>query len=185
MLTITDSRRARCEAIWGMKMITKLIGKLGMMLAVLAAVSLVISPIAPALAATPEAVKATMSHSAVKAKIVQHAKRGEAAILTKRQVDQLARTNPNLHKRLMAAYRSNAVPKVTAAEKQMLAGMSERNLGKFKAGSVAVVASGVAIPWFVWGFFLLVIILIFLYSITGGKGPKLLTFNPLFNPFLR
>jgi len=35
------------------------------------------------------------------------------------------------------------------------------------------------------GFFLLVIILIFLYSITGGKGPKLLTFNPLFNPFLR
>ena len=148
-------------------MITKLIGKFGMMLAVLAAVSLVISPIAPALAAAPEAA-ARMSNSAVRAKLVQHAKRGEAAILTKRQIDKLARTNPDLHKRLMAAYGTGTVPKVTPAERKMLAGMSEQNLGKFKAGVLPVaVAASAAIPWFIWGFFFLVAFLIFYYWVTG------------------
>jgi len=152
-------------------MIAKLIGKFGMMLAVLAAVSLVVAPIAPALAATPEAVSASMSNSAVRAKLVQHAKRGEAAILTKRQIDKLARTNPDLHKRLMAAYGTGTVPKVTAAEKQMLAGMSERNLGNFKAGVFPVaVAASAAIPWFIWGFFILVAILIFYYWVSGGRN---------------
>ena len=151
-------------------MITRLIGKLGMMLAVLAAVSLVISPIAPALAAAPEAVAAKMSNSAVRAKLVQHAKRGEAAILTKRQVDRLARTNPDLHKRLMAAYRIGTVPKVTAAEKQMLAGMSERNLSKFKAGS-PVVAAGAAVPWFIVAFFIIILLLLTYYWLSGNKGP--------------
>lgn len=157
-------------------MIARLIGKLGMMLAVLAAASLVMAPVAPALAATPEAVAAQMSNATVRAKLVQHAKRGEAAILTKRQVDKLARTNPDLHKRLMAAYQTNSVPKITAAEKRMLAGMSEQNLGKFKAGTVVV--AGAAVPWFVWGFFIIVAILIFWYWVTGGKGPGLLGFYP-------
>lgn len=145
-------------------MITRLIGKFGMMLAVLAAVSLALLPVTPALAAAPQAISAKMSNSAVRAKLVQHAKRGEAAILTKRQLDQLARTNPDLHKRLMAAYGTSTVPKVTAAEKRMLAGMSERNLGQFKAGSVVV---GAAIPWFVWGFFIIVVFLVLYYLITG------------------
>ena len=153
-------------------MITRLIGKFGMMLAVLAAVSLVISPIAPALAAAPEAVAARMSNSAVRAKLVQHAKRGEAAVLTKRQIDRLARTNPRLHSKLMAAYRSNSIPKLTAAEKQVVGAMTNRNLSSFKAGSPVVAAAATpAIGYIVIGFLLIVLLLIMLYWISGGRTP--------------
>ena len=142
-----------------------------MAFAVLAAVSLVLSPVAPAFAANGIA-PAAITHDRAKAKIVRHAERGEAAILTKAQMDRLARTNPSLHRKVMVAYRTNTIPKVTAAEKRLLVRMSARNLESFKAGSVAVAAAA-GPPAIVVAFMLLVLLLIMLYFISGGRADVL------------
>jgi hypothetical protein len=147
-------------------MIGRLFGRFGMAFAVLAAVSLVISPVAPAFAANGIAPGA-ITHQQVKAKIARHAERGEAAILTKQQMDRLARTNPGLHRKVMAAYRTNSIPKVTAAEKRLLNQMTSRNIESFKAG--ALVAASAAVPPFIVAFIIIVLLLILLLWISGGR----------------
>jgi hypothetical protein len=137
-----------------------------MALAVLAAVSLVISPVAPAFA-NGIAPGAT-THAAAKARIVRHAERGELAILTKQQLKQLAVRNPALFRKVVTAYRTNTVPTVTAAEKRLLTAMSSRNLESFKAGTAAAAAAA-GTPWLLVAFFIFVFLAIMLYVISGGR----------------
>jgi hypothetical protein len=151
----------------GVAMIARLFGKFGMAFAVLAALSLVISPVAPALAANGVA-PAAITHAQAKAKIVHHAERGEAAILTKAQMDRLARANPSLHRKVMVAYRTNTIPQVTAAEKRLLGRMTSRNLESFKAGTLAVAAAA-GPPAIVVAFLIIVLLLLVLYAISGGR----------------
>jgi hypothetical protein len=152
-------------------MLERLIGKLGMAFAVLAAVSLVISPVAPAFAANGVA-PAAMTQAQLRAKIATHAERGEAAILTKRQLDQLARVNPGLHRKVMTAYRTSTIPKVTPAERRVLAGMTSRNLESFRAGSLTFMGATLGssgVPPIVVAFILIVLLLIVLYFLSGGR----------------
>jgi hypothetical protein len=146
--------------------------KLSFAVAMLAAVSMVVTPVAPSLAQEVDRYAPAMQQQAVskmdtRQKIAHHAARGEAAILSKAQVDRLARTNPKLHARLMAAYNSGTVPSLTQSEKKMLAATTQANLKEYKAGGPAgVLAPALAITafgWFAFGLIGFVALLIFLY----------------------
>ena len=102
--------------------------------AMIAAISMVVTPVAPsfafdlsssraAQAAKPQAVNTKLTRQT----IATHAERGEAAILSKVQMDRLAASNPKLHARLMAAYNSGTVPAMTAKEKKMLTAITQAN----------------------------------------------------------
>ena len=141
--------------------------------AMLAAVSMVVTPVAPSFAfdapggraeqvAKLQAVTAKSTHQ----KIATHAERGEAAILSKAQVDRLATTNPKLHARLMAAYNSGTVPSLTAKEKKMLIATTQANLKQYKAGDPRIVGTAAVLSaggWFVVGFLVVVALLMFLH----------------------
>jgi hypothetical protein len=153
--------------------------KLSFAVAMIAAVSLVVTPVAPAFAQKddsrylPAVQQAALTKSEARQKIVAHAERGEAAILSKAQVDQLARTNPKLHAKLMTAYNSGTVPSLTPAEKKMLVATTKSNLAQYKAAGdplslgagigVAHAAAISALGWFVIGFIGLAVLLILLY----------------------
>ena len=142
--------------------------------AMLAAISMVVTPVAPSFAfdapggraeqvAKPQAVSAKSTRQ----KIATHAERGEAAILSKAQVDRLATTNPKLHARLMAAYNSGTVPSLTAKEKKMLIATTQANLKQYKAGDPGGIVGTAAVlsvgGWFVVGFLVVVVLLMFLH----------------------
>jgi len=66
--------------------------------------------------------------------LAHHAGQGEAAILSRAQMDDLARTHPALHAKLMNAYRTMSVPHLTTHEKHLVDQMTAGNLATFKAG---------------------------------------------------
>lgn len=147
--------------------------KASFVVAMFAAVSMVVTPVTPVQASEPGESGASRFVAATAAqprqKIASHAQKGEAAILSKAQVDQLAKTNPKLHARLMAAYNSGTVPTLSAAEKKMLASVTQSNLEQYKAGNPyafgvggAALASG---GWFVVGLIAFVALLLFFFSI--------------------
>src|SRR3954468_11574672 len=96
--------------------------KLSLALAVAAALSTVVVPIAPASAAT--AVARTASHGA----LANHAERGNAIILSQTQLNGLARSNPQLHAKLMAAYRTNSIPQLSKGEKRTVQAITQKNM---------------------------------------------------------
>jgi len=55
------------------------------------------------------------------------------------QMDDLARTHPALYAKLMNAYRTTSIPKLTAEEKNLVAEMTAGNLIAFKAGNACVI----------------------------------------------
>jgi hypothetical protein len=138
--------------------------------AAVAAVSMVVTP-AVSYAQEVDRYAPAMNQQAVskldtRQKIARHAERGEAAILSKAQVDRLARTNPKLHARLMAAYNSGTVPTLTQSEKKMLASVTHANLKDYKAGDPGTVAATVALSagfWFAIGLIGVVALVIFLH----------------------
>ncbi len=145
--------------------------KLNFAVAMVAAVSMVVTPVVPSFAQeadryAPAMQQQVVSKTDTRNKIARHAERGEAAILSKAQVDRLARTNPKLHARLMAAYNSGAVPSLTQSEKKMLAATTQANLKDYKAGDPGLVGTAVVLTagfWFAIGLIGVVALLIFLY----------------------
>jgi hypothetical protein len=145
--------------------------KLNFAVAMLAAVSMVVTPVVPSFAQEADRYAPSMQQQAVskmdtRRKIAHHAERGEAAILSKAQVDRLARTNPKLHARLMAAYTNGTVPSLTQSEKKMLASTTQANLKDYKAGDPGLIGTSVALTagfWFAIGLIGVVALLIFLY----------------------
>lgn len=124
--------------------------KLSFVIAMLAALSMVVTPVAPSFASEagesgtsrfvePQATKSKQ----VRQQIAAHAQRGDAAILSKAQVDRLAATNPKLHAKLMKAYNAGTAPSLTPTEKKMLTAKTNANLEQYKAGNPAYVG-GVA-----------------------------------------
>jgi len=131
-------------------------------LALLAVVGVIVQPVAPAFAVTAdEPLPTAQLHSSNLPPLIQRelvvgetldefilnaqidrktreqladsAQHGEAAILSREQMDCLARTHPALHAKLMNAYTS--IPKLTADEKKLLAQLTAENLSAFKAGA--------------------------------------------------
>jgi hypothetical protein len=145
--------------------------KLNFAVAMVAAVSMVVTPVVPSFAQeadryAPAMQQQVVSKTDTRNKIARHAERGEAAILSKAQVDRLARTNPKLHARLMAAYNNGTVPSLTQSEKKMLAATTQANLKDYKAGDPGLVATGAVLTagfWFAIGLIGVVALLIFLY----------------------
>jgi hypothetical protein len=137
--------------------------KISFALALLAAISIVVQPVAPAYATMadepvqsaplqkfdlPTVQRALVAVQTLdefildaqidretREKLAHHAGQGEAAILSRVQIDYLARTNPTLHAKLMSAYRTMSVPNLTADEKQFVDRMTSANLATFKAGT--------------------------------------------------
>lgn len=151
--------------------------KLNFAVAMLAAAAMVVTPVAPSFAQEADRYATRMQQQAVvskletRRKIAHHAERGEAAILSKAQVDRLARTNPKLHARLMAAYNSGTVPKLTQAEKKMLTATTQANLKEYKAGDPVTLGTSALITafgWFAIGLIGVVALLIFLYWVAPG-----------------
>ena len=146
--------------------------KLNFAVAALAAVSMVVTPIGPSFAQDADryAHQQVVSKTDARNKIVRHAERGEAAILSKAQVDRLAKTNPKLHARLMAAYNNGTVPKLTQSEKKMLASVTQSNLKEYKAAGDPITVSTALVltagAWFAIGLIGLVALLIFLYWVS-------------------
>lgn len=120
--------------------------KTGFALAMLAAITMTVVPVAPSFAAAP-APKSTEQ------KFIDHAKRGDVAVLSKAQMRALALSNPKLHAKLMKAYETSTVPRLSAAEKQYVRNLTQANLDSFKAGDggawivVAIVAVVLLILW--------------------------------------
>lgn len=162
-------------------------------LAVLAALSMIVSPVAPAYAAGGDAggtpaqtssakpakkAKLSAERQQIRSKIAAHAERGEAAILSKAQVDRLKVTNPKLHAKIMAAYYSNTIPELSPAEKKMLHATTQKNLAQYKAGDPGAgllwggsTAFGVA-GWFVVGFIVFVLFLVILDWMQPGGAQR-------------
>jgi len=148
--------------------------KLNFAVAMLAAASMVVTPVAPSFAMDDSRYLPKVQESVVKGKqtsrdkIIAHAQAGEAAIVSKAQMDRLAKTNPKLHARLMAAYNAGTVPSLSAAEKKMLVATTKSNLEQYKAGMPApVYVAGTAWlaagAWFAIGLIGIAAILIFIY----------------------
>jgi hypothetical protein len=147
--------------------------KLNFAVAMVAAVSMVVTPVAPSFAQDdsrfmPKVQEAVVSKTDARGKVMRHAERGEAAIVSKVQMDRIAKTNPKLHARLMAAYNAGTVPSLSASEKKMLVATTQANLEQYKAGLPAPVyaAGGVwlaAGAWLAIGLIGVAALLIFLY----------------------
>lgn len=75
-------------------------------------------------------------------KLAAHAARGEAAIMSRKQMDELAQTHPALYGKLMRAYRTASVPNLTADEKKLVDKMTAENIAAFKAGSAVQLGCG-------------------------------------------
>jgi hypothetical protein len=123
--------------------------RLSFVVAMLAAISLVVSPVAPAYA---QAMKSDKARNEV---IVSQAKKGNIAILSKAQMTALKVTNPRLHAKLWTAYQKGTLPSLTAGEKKVVAAFTSKNLQKFTAaGSEWVVVALVvaAIIILLWWF---------------------------------
>ena len=130
-------------------------------LALLAALGIVVHPVAPAYAVTiDEPIEKALIQKAgsqiqpalvvgetldefilntqippdVRETLANRAGHGEAAILSQAQMNDLARTHPALHAKLMNAYRTLSIPKLTPAEKKLVDQMTAGNLDAFKAG---------------------------------------------------
>ena len=128
-------------------------------LAFLAIFGVVVQPIAPAYAVTSDTLSAganrhTLSDprlilaeqtldefilnaqigADVRQKLAAHAARGEAAVLSRAQMDDLARTHPALYAKLMGAYRTASPPNLTAQEKKLVDRLTAANIEAFKAG---------------------------------------------------
>jgi hypothetical protein len=120
--------------------------KTGFALAMLAALTMTVVPVAPSFAAAP-APKSTEQ------KFIDHAKRGDIAVLSKAQMRALAQSNPKLHAKLMKAYEANSVPSLSPAEKRYVRDLTQKNLDNFKAGDgggwivVAIVVVVLLILW--------------------------------------
>ncbi len=159
--------------------------KASFVLAVLAAMSMVVTPVAPSYAAGTTGAPVTVGaeKQKIRQQIATHAERGEAAILSKAQVDRLAVTNPKLHAKVMAAYRSNTIPQLTPGEKKILQAATNKNLSAYKAGAYgfpigafAGSASFAALGWIAIGFIGFVLILILAEMAAPGGARRLLNF---------
>jgi hypothetical protein len=148
--------------------------KTSFVVAMLACISMVVTPVAPSFAQDDSRFMPKVQESVVKGKqesrerIVAHAQAGEAAIVSKAQMDRLAKSNPKLHARLMAAYNAGTVPSLSAAEKKMLVATTKSNLEQYKAGmAIETYAVGsawlAAGAWFAIGLIGVAALLIFLY----------------------
>lgn len=121
--------------------------KLSLALALLAAASLVISPVAPAFAASVKSDKAKTEW------ITSQAKKGNVAILSTAQMRVLAVANPKLHAKLWTAYQKGSVPKLTRGEKNLVANLTGKNLANFSAAGtewVVVALVVAAIILLIW-----------------------------------
>ena len=124
--------------------------RLSLVLALIAAASLVISPIAPAYAASVKSDQAKTEW------ITDYAKKGNIAILSTGQMRVLAVANPKLHAKLWAAYQKGSVPTLTRGEKSLVAKLTSSNLTKFSAGAtewvvVALVVAAIILLIWWWG----------------------------------
>lgn len=153
-------------------------------LAVLAALSMVITPVAPSYAAgmAGEPAKASVSpeKQKIRQQIAAHAERGEAAILSKAQLDRLAVTNPKLHAKVMTAYHTNTIPQLTPSEKKTLQAATDKNLAAYKAGGypgLAGAGAGASIAaggWIAIGLIVFVLFLIVAQFTSPGLAQRLL-----------
>ncbi len=75
-------------------------------------------------------------------RLADHAARGEAAILSRAQMNDLARKHPLLYGKLMHAYRTASTPKLTADEKKLVDQLTAGNIAAFKAGTVESLGCG-------------------------------------------
>jgi hypothetical protein len=136
-------------------------------LAVIAAISTAVIPVAPSYAA------ASSSDRAPTATLMAQANQGNIAVLSQEQMSDLYRTRPQLHTKLMDAYYGGKQPTLTVEEKRLLQTITARNMKEFKAGH-PVVAAGIwaAVAWYVFAFLGLTIALIifqpFLCAWFGG-----------------
>jgi hypothetical protein len=146
--------------------------RLSIALAMLAAMSLVVSPVAPAYAA------ALKSDKAKAAWVADHAKRGNIALLTREQMLALKQSNKGLYAKLWRAYRTSSVPRLTAAEKKVVASLTQRTLNTKAAGFeflywpyLTLFGSSSSIIPAVMGIFLVVIVLLIFYQLFFSSGP--------------
>jgi hypothetical protein len=120
--------------------------KLGFVLALFAAFSMTVLPVAPSYAAAPKA-------SAEQA-LADHAARGNIAVLSQAQLSALAASNPALYSKITTARDTGKVPHFTAAEKQTLRGMTAQNMDAFKAGdaglTIIIVVASVILLLLLW-----------------------------------
>jgi len=133
---------------------------LSLVLAFLAVIGIVVQPIAPAYAVTSDGLSGAANRHALsdprlilaeqtldefilnaqigadaRQKLAAHAARGEAAVLSRAQMDDLARTRPALYAKLMHAYRTASTPNLTAQEKKFVDRLTAANIEAFKAGA--------------------------------------------------
>ncbi len=102
--------------------------KMGLVLALLSSVSMTVLPVAPSYAA------AAAPKAPTQQVLVDHAARGNVAILSQAQMNTLAASHPTLHAKLLAAYQKGTVPSLTASEKKLVRSMTAQNLDAVKAG---------------------------------------------------
>jgi hypothetical protein len=136
-------------------MLMKTIARFGFVLTVLSALAMAMLPAMPSFAA--QRAPLTASQQA----LVDHAVRGDVVVLSPEQMMSLAQSNPALHAKLTAAHNTGTVPKLTPAEKRIVAGLTAQNLDALKAGhvwSAWVIVAIVAGVWLLlcaianWGF---------------------------------
>ncbi|HZT27198.1 MAG TPA: hypothetical protein VFA57_15980 [Pseudolabrys sp.] len=105
--------------------------KFGLLLALVATLSLTFLQIAPSFA----------SEHADRGRLLDLARRGDIAIVTSAQMQLLAQSNPRLHAKLQAAYQLQTPPQLTAAEKAVVHRLTRTNVRQIKAGQVQVVVN--------------------------------------------
>jgi hypothetical protein len=121
--------------------------KMSFALALLATVSMTFIPVAPSYAASRARASTTNEL------VAKHAANGNLAVLSQAQMNDLARTHPNLHARLAAAAAKGTVPKLSKTERRLLRAMTAQNMNDIKAGMsgwvvVAIVAGALFVLFF-------------------------------------
>jgi hypothetical protein len=104
--------------------------KIGFVLALLSAFSMTVVPVVPSFAAQPE-------QKTTEQKMISHAKRGDIVVLSQEQMASLATSHPALHSKLSEANQKGTLPKLTAAERQLVKSMTAKNMDNLKAGWAA------------------------------------------------
>lgn len=71
--------------------------------------------------------------------IQQHTRSGNLAVLTKQQMIEIGRTNPDLHARLVEASKAGTIPQLSWSERRLLRQLSLATVASIKAGQTVQV----------------------------------------------
>jgi hypothetical protein len=110
----------------------------GFVLAFVATVSMTVLPATPSFAAMPVTRSIANLQTTLADQAAAHVRSGDLAVLSPAQMTALARSNPNLHSKLLRASKAGTMPSLTPSEKRLVRSLSARNVDSVKAGAVWV-----------------------------------------------